>query len=58
MEYVDLYLIHWPVSEKTADTWRAMEQIKAQGLARAIGVSNFEPRPLDELMGERTLCPR
>ncbi|MDK1018892.1 MAG: aldo/keto reductase, partial [Actinomycetota bacterium] len=57
MEYVDLYLIHWPVSEKTADTWRAMEQIKAQGLARAIGVSNFEPRHLDELMGGANVVP-
>src|SRR5680860_1220668 len=41
MDYVDLYLVHWPKPEHTADTWRAMEEIQTAGKARAIGVSNF-----------------
>ncbi|MEA2024339.1 MAG: aldo/keto reductase, partial [Actinomycetota bacterium] len=35
MDYVDLYLVHWPKPEHTRDTWRAMEQIQAAGKARA-----------------------
>ncbi len=46
---VDLYLVHWPKPEHMKDTWRAMERIYDQKLARAIGVSNFEPHHLEEL---------
>ncbi|GMQ93701.1 MAG: aldo/keto reductase [Acidimicrobiia bacterium] len=57
MEYVDLYLIHWPVPEKTAETWRALEHLVEEGLTRAIGVSNFEPHHLDQLMADATTPP-
>ncbi len=50
MEQVDLYLVHWPVEGLRRDTWRAMEKILADGKARAIGVSNYVIRHLDELL--------
>jgi diketogulonate reductase-like aldo/keto reductase len=40
-DYVDLYLVHWPVQGKMRDTWSAMEEILASGRAKAIGVCNF-----------------
>lgn len=49
MEYVDLYLVHWPQAETTEQTWDAMEELLAQGLAKAIGVSNFMRSDLDQL---------
>jgi diketogulonate reductase-like aldo/keto reductase len=57
LDHVDLYLIHWPVSEKTEETWRAMEHLQAEGLTRAIGVSNFEPHHLDQLMAGASVPP-
>jgi len=57
MEYVDLYLIHWPVEEKTAETWRAMEHLQSEGLTRAIGISNFEPHHLEQLMAAANVAP-
>ncbi|MEU5832520.1 aldo/keto reductase [Streptomyces diacarni] len=52
LDFVDLYLIHWPMPEvdKYADTWRAFEKIYAEGRARAIGVSNFQPAHLNRLI--------
>lgn len=50
MERVDLYLVHWPVEGIRQDTWRAMERIRADGKARAIGVSNYTVRHLEELL--------
>jgi methylglyoxal/glyoxal reductase len=50
LEQLDLYLIHWPVERLRHDTWRAMERILADGKARAIGVSNYTIRHLDELL--------
>jgi diketogulonate reductase-like aldo/keto reductase len=49
LDYVDLYLIHWPVAGKRRDSWRALEQAFADGKARAIGVSNYLVPHLDEL---------
>jgi diketogulonate reductase-like aldo/keto reductase len=49
-EYVDLYLVHWPIPSKLRSTWRAMEEILASGQARAIGVCNFLTHHLDELL--------
>lgn len=57
MEYVDLYLVHWPVVDQTEATWRAMEHLKAEGLTRAIGISNFEPHHLDQLMAGAKVAP-
>src|SRR5574341_1385088 len=57
MEQVDLYLVHWPVEGLRNDTWRAMEKILAEGKARAIGVSNYTSRHLDELLGRAKVPP-
>ncbi|MEU2720239.1 aldo/keto reductase [Streptomyces smyrnaeus] len=52
LDFVDLYLIHWPMPDvdKYEDTWRAFEKIYADGRARAIGVSNFQPTHLNRLI--------
>lgn len=57
MDYVDLYLVHWPKPQHTKDTWRAMEAIQASGKARAIGVSNFLPEHLDQLLEHANVAP-
>lgn len=49
LDYVDLYLIHWPVPGCYLQTWKEMEKILDSGKALAIGVSNFEIRHLEEL---------
>jgi diketogulonate reductase-like aldo/keto reductase len=56
-EYIDLYLVHWPVPGERLDTWRAMERVFADGRARAIGVSNYMPRHLEELLAHATVQP-
>jgi diketogulonate reductase-like aldo/keto reductase len=58
-DYVDLYLIHWPVPyySRFAETWRAFEKIYADGRARAIGVSNFEPDHLRVLIDSANVVP-
>jgi 2,5-diketo-D-gluconate reductase A len=59
VEYVDLYLIHWPAPTKGAylDTWRAFEEIYARGRARAIGVSNFQPWHLQPIIDRGRVVP-
>ncbi|WP_329045235.1 aldo/keto reductase [Streptomyces sp. NBC_01422] len=59
LEYVDLYLIHWPVPAKDAyvDTYKAFERILADGRAKSIGVSNFLPGHLERLLGETSVVP-
>ncbi|MEV6058176.1 aldo/keto reductase [Streptomyces sp. NPDC052107] len=59
LDYVDLYLIHWPApaQDKYVDTWRALEKIYADGRARAVGVSNFLPVHLQRLFDESGLVP-
>jgi diketogulonate reductase-like aldo/keto reductase len=57
LEYVDLYLIHWPVPGRRLDSWRAMEKLLADGRCRSIGVSNFLERHLDELMANSKVVP-
>jgi diketogulonate reductase-like aldo/keto reductase len=59
LDYVDLYLIHWPVPSKDAyvDTYKAFETILAEGRARAVGVSNFLPGHLERLLGETSVVP-
>jgi diketogulonate reductase-like aldo/keto reductase len=57
LSQVDLYLIHWPVEGLRRDTWRAMERILADGKARAIGVSNYTTRHLDEVLQHAKVPP-
>jgi len=56
-DYVDLYLIHWPVKQKYSESWLVLEQLYKEGLVRAIGVSNFLPHHLDDLMKAATVVP-
>ncbi|MEJ3405130.1 aldo/keto reductase [Rathayibacter sp. YIM 133350] len=59
LDYVDLYLIHWPVPSKDryVESWKALEEIKASGRARSIGVSNFLAHHLERLLGETEIVP-
>lgn len=57
LDYLDLYLIHWPVKGKYKDTWRALERLHREGRIRAIGVSNFQIHHLEDLMTEATVVP-
>ena len=65
MDYMDLYLIHWPCVEKVspnweeinADTWRGFEKLYKDGKIRAIGVSNFLPNHMDSLIANSTIKP-
>jgi diketogulonate reductase-like aldo/keto reductase len=59
MDHVDLYLIHWPLPKKDlyVESWTMMEQLYAEGRARAIGVSNFQPNHLRRLQAETTVLP-
>jgi diketogulonate reductase-like aldo/keto reductase len=57
LDYVDLYLLHWPVPEKRLGSWRALAHLVEGDRLRAIGVSNFMPRHLDELIEETGVVP-
>lgn len=59
LDYVDLYLIHWPLPrlDRYAESWRAMEEMLAEGKIRAIGVSNFLPEHLDRLAAGSPVVP-
>ncbi|MHA7944942.1 aldo/keto reductase [Formosa sp. 3Alg 14/1] len=57
MEYIDLYLQHWPVKGKFKDTWRAMETLYEQGKIKAIGVCNFLQFQLEDLMESSNIKP-
>lgn len=59
LEYVDLYLIHWPLPriDRYADSWRAMIRLREEGRVRSIGVSNFTPDHLDRLRRETGVLP-
>lgn len=64
-DYLDLYLIHWPLpevgyehwKELDLETWRAMEELYRSGKVRAIGVSNFLPHHLENLMQHSSVAP-
>lgn len=64
-DYIDLLLIHWPApkmfrgnwQKANAETWRAMEDLLKQGKIRAIGLSNFLPHHMDELLKTQTIKP-
>jgi len=57
LDYVDLYLIHYPVKDLRMDSWRALEEIKASSRARSIGVSNFSHKHLQELFSHSETRP-
>jgi diketogulonate reductase-like aldo/keto reductase len=65
LDYIDLYLIHWPANarnynnwqETNADTWRAMEELQAEGKIKSIGVSNFWKEHLDALFQTAKVKP-
>jgi len=58
-DYVDLYLIHWPVPahDRYVETWKAFIELQSQGLVRSIGVSNFQPAHLRRLIDETGVTP-
>jgi diketogulonate reductase-like aldo/keto reductase len=55
--YLDLFLIHWPVTGMFKETWRAMEKLYQEGKVRAIGVSNFHVHHLEELLKNAEIIP-
>lgn len=65
MDYLDLYLIHWPNpikyrncwQEANAGTWKAFEELYTAGRIRSIGISNFHPHHIEELMKTATIAP-
>jgi len=57
VEFMDLYLIHWPVEGKWKDTWQALEELYDKGKVRAIGVSNFYINHLEELIQIASIKP-
>lgn len=57
VDYIDLYLIHWPNLDKLEKTWRAFEKLYEEGLVRAIGVSNFQIRHLERLFQTANIIP-
>ncbi|NJP49842.1 aldo/keto reductase [Streptomyces sp. SBST2-5] len=59
LDYVDLYLIHWPTParDKYVDTYKAFEKLLADGRVRAIGVSNFLPEHLERLISQTSVVP-
>lgn len=59
LDYLDLYLIHWPLPSqgKFVETWKALEQLYKDGRVRAIGVSNFKVHHLEELIADCEVVP-
>ncbi len=59
LDYIDLYLIHWPSPNrnKYVDSWKALEKLKTEGLVKSIGVSNFCIEHLERLMSETATVP-
>jgi len=57
LDYLDLYLIHWPVNGKFSDTWKALEKLYEDKLVRAIGVSNFHISHLKKILNTANVIP-
>jgi 2,5-diketo-D-gluconate reductase A len=59
LDYVDLYLIHWPVPSRGLyyDSWQAMTRLRDEGRIRSIGVSNFLPEHIERIIGEAGIKP-
>lgn len=56
-EYVDLYLVHWPVPGRYKETWQVMQEIYQSGRAKAIGVSNFQIHHLEGILRDDQIVP-
>ncbi|HHT7218828.1 aldo/keto reductase [Bacillus cereus] len=57
LDYLDLYLVHWPVEGKYKDTWRALETLYNEKRVRAIGVSNFQIHHLQDVIKDAEIKP-
>ncbi|GAM16515.1 aldo/keto reductase [Mesobacillus selenatarsenatis] len=57
LDYLDLYLVHWPVKGKYLETWRALEELYREGRVKAIGVSNFKIHHLKDLLSHAAEKP-
>lgn len=57
LDYLDLYLIHWPGKDKYKETWKALEKLYKDGRIRAIGVSNFQVHHLEDLIKDAEVKP-
>ncbi|WP_147534769.1 aldo/keto reductase [Bacillus marasmi] len=57
LDYLDLYLIHWPGKHLYKETWKALEKLYKEGRVRAIGVSNFQVHHLQDLMNDAEIIP-
>jgi diketogulonate reductase-like aldo/keto reductase len=57
LEYIDLYIIHWPVPEKRIESWKVLEKLLKTGRVKSIGVSNFTVKHLQELMKNSKIVP-
>lgn len=57
IDYLDLYLIHWPVAGKYKEAWRALEYLYKKGCVKAIGVSNFQVHHLQDLLNDAEIKP-
>lgn len=57
LDYLDLYLIHWPVEGKYKEAWRALETLYKNGKVKAIGVSNFQIHHLEDLLKDAEIKP-
>ena len=59
LDYVDLYLIHWPapLRDQFVESWSVLEQLHSEGVAKAIGVSNFQPEHLERILESGSVVP-
>lgn len=59
LDYIDMYLIHWPMPAKHLylESWKAMEELYSQGKIKVLGVCNFQPPHLDDLLAHATVKP-
>lgn len=57
LDYIDLYLVHWPIKDKFVHTWKALEKLYQEGIVKAIGVSNFQIYHLENLFARANEKP-
>jgi len=57
VDYIDLYLLHWPIIGKDLEAWRVLERLYHEGKVRSIGVSNYLPHHLDALIAHAEITP-